>query len=114
MACWIDKNMSLPGERTIKEPVLSSYVLMTSRPATCHVDIDFDDATAGWMRNKIRHGECMSYRCQAVKSDGKACKKRAMEQKLTLNPQPFLCSSHIYTWRMNRGAMRLVNYAAVE
>ena len=113
MACWIDKNMASPEKKTIEEPALTSYVLMTSRPATYDVDMDFDASTAGWMRNKIRHGECMSYRCQAVKSDGRPCKKRALEQKLTLNPQPFLCSSHIYSWRMNRGAMRLVDYKDV-
>jgi hypothetical protein len=91
------------------EPTLERYVCPTLSP-TCHVDIDFDAASAAWMRNKIPYSACMMYRCQAVKSDGKPCKKRALEQKLTLNPQPFLCSSHIYSWRMNRGKMRLVDY----
>jgi hypothetical protein len=93
-----------PAERYVRPTSVSTY----------NVDIDFDAATAAWMRNKLPYSACMSYRCQAVKSDGKPCKKRAMEQKLTVNPQPFLCSSHIYSWRMNRGAMRLVDYAKQE
>jgi hypothetical protein len=105
--------MTAKAKTSVQPPLAETYVYPTSVP-TYDVDIDFDDATAGWMRNKLRHGPCMSYRCQAVKSDGKHCKKRAMEQKLTVNPQPFLCSSHIYTWRMNRGNMRLVDYGKQE
>lgn len=105
--------MDSSKKTSVPEPIPVPYV-NPNQPPTWHVDIDFDAATAGWMRNKVRHGPCMSYRCRAVKSNGTPCKKRAMEQKLTLNPQPHLCSSHIYTWRMNQGNMRLVDYAAQE
>ncbi len=101
------------SKKTIQPPPVERYV-RPIQETTYDVNIDFDAATAAWMRNKIPYSACMSYRCQAVKSDGKPCKKRALEPKLTLNPQPFLCSSHIYSWHMNRGAMRLVDYGKQE
>lgn len=69
--------------------------------------IDFDGASAAWNENKIRRGPSMLYRCQAIKSDGSWCKKKAVEKIPCTNQDPYLCSSHIYTWKMNRATMKL-------
>ena len=37
----------------------------------------FDKSSKAWMANKVRAGPCMTYRCQGVTKDSKACKVAA-------------------------------------
>ena len=37
----------------------------------------FDQSSKAWMKNKVRRGESMAYKCQAVCMDERPCKQTA-------------------------------------
>ena len=46
-------------------------------------DIDFDEASAAWMENKVRKGYMIYYRCATIQKNGKQCAKAVTEQTFT-------------------------------
>jgi len=55
------------------------------------VDIDFDEASAAWMANKVRRGPSLCYQCTAMKKDGNPCVKPILSHT---SISPMLCKMH--------------------
>ena len=43
------------------------------------LDIDFEEASRQWMRNKVRVGQQYKYRCECLTKDGRNCSRYAVQ-----------------------------------
>ena len=86
----------------ITNPATSTHVFEVKehrRPAPASsnpsCEIDFDEASAAWMANKVRSGPCILYKCTAIKKDGNPCAKPILHHEITdATVDLFVCKMH--------------------
>ena len=64
---------------------------LPSRSEDPDIVIDFDEASAAWMANKIRRGHMTLYRCTATQKNGEQCKNPILCHKALT---PLTCKRH--------------------
>ena len=72
-----------------------SYSPMRTRSQTNKIDIDFDEASAAWMANKVRRGAMVYYLCTATQKSGKPCTRISSNEETAKHPdRSQLCTQH--------------------
>ena len=68
---------------------------MKTRSQTNKIDIDFDEASAAWMANKVRRNAMVYYKCTAMQKSGKPCTRISSNEETAKHPdRSQLCTQH--------------------